>query len=63
MATKFKKGNVVRLKTVVPEGPVIGLRMDDNGEVQTQIEWVDANGQTQQRWFDEDQLEFANDAE
>jgi len=57
MATKFKKGNVVRLKTVVPEGPVIGLRMDDNGEVQAQIEWVDADGQKQQRWFDEDQLE------
>jgi len=61
MATKFKKGNVVRLKTVVPAGPVIGLRMDDNGEVQAQIEWIDAEGQTQQRWFDEDQLEFAND--
>lgn len=54
----FKKGDVVRLKTVVPEGPVTRLRMDeDTGEMSYLVEWVDADGHAQQRWFKEDQLE------
>jgi hypothetical protein len=56
MATAFKKGDVVKLTTVVPQGPVLALRMDDSGIIQYLVEWVDANGVTQQRWFDEDQL-------
>jgi len=56
MATAFKKGDVVKLTSIVPKGPVLALRMDDNGVIQYLVEWTDANGATQQRWFDEDQL-------
>lgn len=56
MATAFKKGDVVKLVSVVPQGPVMALRMDENGIVQYLVEWQDDNGTTQQRWFDEDQL-------
>ena len=56
MATTFKKNDVVKLKAVVPEGPVIALRMDEDGVVQYLLEWQDADNAVQQRWFDEDQL-------
>ena len=56
MATAFKKGDVVKLTSVVPQGPVQALRMDDSGVIQYLVEWTDTNGVTQQRWFDEDQL-------
>ena len=56
MATTFKKGDVVKLAVAVPEGPVIALRMDENGIVQYLVEWADADNTAQQRWFDEDQL-------
>lgn len=54
----FKKGDTVRLKAVVPQGPVIRMRMDEEtGAVSYLVEWADLDGQTQQRWFTEDQLE------
>ena len=56
MASTYKKGDVVKLKTVVPEGPVQSIRMNDEGVVQYLIEWTDADGVVQQRWFNEDQL-------
>lgn len=56
MASKFKRGDVVALKAVVPTGPVQSLRMDEDGNVQYLVEWTDANGEVQQRWFDEEQL-------
>jgi uncharacterized protein YodC (DUF2158 family) len=52
----FKKGDKVRVKAVVPEGPVIAIRMTDDGVVYYLVEWVDAEGNAQQRWFMEDQL-------
>lgn len=52
----FKKGELVKLKAVVPSGPVEKMRMDDDGNIQYLIEWADENGAMQQRWFDEDQL-------
>lgn len=53
----FKKGDIVRLKAVVPEGPIVRMRMDeDTGEVSYLVEWTDAEGHAQQRWFTEDQL-------
>ena len=51
-----KKGDVVRVKAVVPEGPVIALRMTEDGVIYYLIEWTDTDGVTQQRWFTEDQL-------
>lgn len=56
MATKFKKGDVVKLKAVVPEGPVEALRMDEDGNFFYLISWTDVEGKTQQRWFGEDEL-------
>ena len=52
----FKKGDVVRVKAVVPEGPVVALRMSDDGVVSYLVEWTDAEGTVQQRWFTEDVL-------
>ena len=53
MATMFKKGDFVKVKSVVPQGPVKALRMDEDGNVYCLIEWVDADGLTQERWIDE----------
>lgn len=52
----FKKGDVVKVKAVVPTGPVTKMRMDDDGVVSYLIEWADANGNMQERWFVEDEL-------
>lgn len=56
MATAFKKGDVVSLKTVVPSGPVQALRMDDEGTVFYLIQWTDIDGVDQERWFAEESL-------
>ena len=56
MATKFVKDQVVKVNAVVPQGPVRKLRMDDDGNFFYMIEWVDADGQTQERWFPESSL-------
>jgi len=56
MATKFKKGDMVKAVAVIPEGPVEALRMDEDGNFFYQISWTDVNGETQQRWFDEAEL-------
>lgn len=56
MATTFKKGDNVKVVSVTPEGPVQALRMDEDGNVSYLVEWTDADGNDQQRWFDEAQL-------
>jgi hypothetical protein len=56
MATTFKKGDVVKAVAVIPQGPVLALRMSEDGVVSYFIEWTDANGEIQQRWFEESQL-------
>jgi uncharacterized protein YodC (DUF2158 family) len=56
MATAFKKGDVVEVKAVQPKGPVLSLRMDEDGNVYYLIEWADINGVMQQRWFEESTL-------
>jgi uncharacterized protein YodC (DUF2158 family) len=56
MATKFAKGDVVTVNTVVPSGPVLAFRMDEDGVVYCLIGWTDVNGNEQQRWFKEDDL-------
>jgi hypothetical protein len=55
----FTKNQVVKVKAVVPEGPVLALRMDEDGNVQYLVEWDDAEGEATQRWFNEDQLVVA----
>jgi hypothetical protein len=52
----FKKGDTVKLVAVIPQGPVESMRMDEDGNVQYLISWVDVNGVEQSRWFDEAQL-------
>jgi hypothetical protein len=56
MATKFTKGQEVRVNAVIPQGPVKALRMDEDGKFFYQIEWVDAAGMKQVRWFAEEEL-------
>lgn len=56
MATKFKKGDVVKLNAAVPEGPVEALRMTEDGVFFYLVSWTNADGVEQQRWFEEDQL-------
>lgn len=56
MATKFKQGQTVMLVVDTPKGKVIALRMLEDGTVQCLMEWADADGNTHQRWFDEDSL-------
>jgi len=61
MALAFQKGQVVTLKTpAVPTGPVVGFKMDQtDGSVSYLIEWSDAAGESQQRWFTEAELTTA----
>lgn len=57
MATKFAKGQEVSVVSVIPAGPVQALRMDEDGNFFYMLEWTDAAGVTQQRWFAEDELQ------
>jgi hypothetical protein len=57
MATKYTKNQNVRLKAIVPQGPVIALRMNEDGEFFYLVEWTDADGVKQRRWFEESELE------
>jgi len=56
MATTFNKGDAVKVVAVIPQGPVLALRMSEEGVVSYLIEWADVDGNTQQRWFEESQL-------
>jgi len=56
MATKFTKGQQVRINATVPNGPVQAFRMDENGTVFCLLEWTDDKGNVQIRWFKEDDL-------
>lgn len=56
MATKFVKGQDVKVNAVVPAGPVKKLRMDEDGVFYYLIEWKDVDGRTQERWFEESEL-------
>ena len=49
----------MRMKAVVPQGPVTKMRMDDDGKIEYLVEWTTSENVTQERWFTEDQLEAA----
>jgi uncharacterized protein YodC (DUF2158 family) len=57
MPTTFVKNQTVRVKAVIPEGPVTALHMNEDGQFFYLIEWTDANGKSQRRWFKEEELE------
>jgi hypothetical protein len=59
MATTFVKNQNVRVKAVIPEGPVAALRMNEDGQFFYLVQWTDANGVVQSRWFKEEDLEAA----
>ena len=59
MATAFAKGQVVKVNAVIPQGPVMAFRMDDDGNVHYLIEWTSVDGVAQQRWFKENELVVA----
>lgn len=56
MATKFVKDQQVKAIAVIPQGPVQKLRMDEDGVFWYLISWTDVDGQTQERWFREEEL-------
>lgn len=56
MATKFVKDQQVKVKAVVPQGPVQKLRMDEDGNFFYLLSWTDESGSTYQRWFKEADL-------
>ena len=56
MATKFAKGQEVKVNAIIPHGPVQKLRMDEDGVFYYMISWTDAQGSLQERWFKESDL-------
>jgi uncharacterized protein YodC (DUF2158 family) len=52
----FKKGDVVKVKAVTPEGPITKMRMDDDGTVYYLLSWTTENNMVHERWFTDDQL-------
>ena len=56
MAASFKINDVVKVNTVIPEGPVIALNVNQSGDIQYLVSWVDVDSITQERWFNEDEL-------
>jgi hypothetical protein len=60
MALEFKKGQIVTIKSPsIPTGPIVGFRVDSDGNVNYLVEWVDSAGEAQQRWFPESNLTSA----
>ena len=55
MATKFTKGQQVKLSAVIPSGPVKAFRMDEDGVVWCLLEWS-VDDESVERWFREDDL-------
>lgn len=58
MAT-YKKGDVLKVVAIIPEGPVQAIRMDEEGTVQYLISWTNYDGAVHTRWFNEDNLTLA----
>lgn len=56
MATKFQKGQEVKVNVLVPQGQVKAFRMDEDGNVFYLVPWIDIEGNEQERWFAENQL-------
>ena len=56
MATKFAKGQTVRVNAVIPQGEIIALRMTEGGQFFYQFAWTDVSGVEQLRWFAEEEL-------
>lgn len=55
MPAAFQVGQTVKVNTPVPEGPVLQIGVDQQGNINYLVEFVEYD-QAQQRWFNEDQL-------
>lgn len=51
----FKKGDIVKVNVTVPTGPIIAMRMNDDGVVSYLVQWTE-NGTSFTRWFEQDEL-------
>ena len=56
MAASFKIGQEVQLITVIPEGPIVQLSVDQEGNITYLVAYKDSDGESQSRWFNEDEL-------
>jgi len=56
MATKFTKDQIVRVNKKVPQGPIVKMRMDEDGKVSYMMQSTNAEGKVDARWYDEDEL-------
>ena len=56
MAANFRPGSQVKLNVAQPQGEVQQLAVSQEGDIQYLVEFVDAAGETQQRWFTEAEL-------
>lgn len=56
MAANFKPGAQVKVSAVPPQGEVLQLSVSQEGDIQYLVEYIDAEGNTHQRWFKEDEL-------
>lgn len=58
------EGSTVRLKAPAPQGEVQDVRLNKaEGQLEYLVDWVDDEGDNQQRWFLESQLEVVSDAQ
>lgn len=55
----FKVGDVVKVKAVVPQGPVTKMRMDEDGTIWYLMSWSNSDGTNSERWFSEAEIEAA----
>ncbi|NBU72439.1 MAG: hypothetical protein EBS91_11395 [Betaproteobacteria bacterium] len=55
MPAAFHVGEIVKVNTPIPEGPVLQIGVDQQGNINYLVEFIEYD-QTQQRWFNEDQL-------
>ncbi len=55
----FKVGDVVKVKAVVPQGPVTKMRMDEDGTIWYLVSWPNSDDTNSERWFSEAEIEAA----
>lgn len=59
MAASFKLGQKVQLIVSVPQGSVEQLTVNQEGEIQYLVSYMDKDGEQQSRWFLESELEIS----
>lgn len=56
MAANFKPGSQVKLNVAQPQGEVVQLAVSQEGDITYLVAFADAQGEVQQRWFNEAEL-------